>query len=73
MRKLCAVESEVAFTRCDETEIGQPTYFRRKCASLDAEEVRELLAIEWNVEFVSAFLLCEKPQVGHQPVLCGPV
>jgi len=46
-----ATQGEVAFPRCDETELGQPADFRRKRAALDAEVVRELLAVEWNVEF----------------------
>ena len=64
-----AVEREVAFPRCDETELGQPADFRRKRASLDAEVVRELLAVEWNVEFGCAFLRCHGAQIGHQPIL----
>ena len=63
----------MAFPRCDETELGQPADFRRKRASLDAEIVRELLAVEWNVEFGCAFLLCQGAQIGHQPILRGTV
>ena len=63
----------MAFPRCDEAELGQPADFRRKRASLDAEVVRELLAVEWNVEFGCAFLLCHGAQIGHQPILRGTV
>ena len=33
------------------------------------EDIRELLAVEGNVKFVSSFLLCHRTQIGHQPVL----
>ena len=66
-----AMQREVAFPRCDESELGQSADFRRKRASLDAEVVRELLAVEWNVEFGCAFLLCHGAQIGHQPILGG--
>ena len=41
-----AADGEVVFPRCDQAELGQPADFRRKSASLDAELVRELLAVE---------------------------
>ena len=52
-----AVQGEVVFSRCDETELGQSADFRRKRTSFDAEVVRELLAVEGDVKFCRSFLL----------------
>ena len=61
-----AVEGEVAFPRCDETELGQPADFRRKRASLDAEVVRELLAVERNVfHFPGASAMLEEQHISQ--------
>ena len=65
------MQREVVFPRSDEAEAGQPADFRRKRASLNAEEVRKLLAVEWDVKFGCAFLQCDRAQICHQSILRG--
>ena len=68
-----ATQGEMAFPRCDETELGQPADFRRKRASLDAEVVRELLAVEWNVyHFPGASAMLEGQHISQprNDILC---
>ena len=68
-----AAYGEVVFPRCYQAEFGQPADFRRKGPSLDAEVVRELLAVEGDVEFDCSFLLCYRAQICHQPISSGTV
>ena len=59
---------EVVFTAIKNPCAGETVDFCGKRATLDAEEVGELLAVERNVEFCLSTLFSNRAEIGHNAV-----